>query len=53
MLLPYKGIMPSVHPDVYIAEGAKIIGRCNDCEEKLPFGLMRYCAETCTYTNRS
>lgn len=26
MLLPYKGIMPSVHPEVYIAEGAKIIG---------------------------
>ncbi|MDQ0111515.1 gamma carbonic anhydrase family protein [Paenibacillus harenae] len=26
MLLPYKGIMPSVKEQVYIAEGAKIIG---------------------------
>ncbi|MNZ73442.1 putative acetyltransferase [compost metagenome] len=26
MLLPYKGILPAVHEDVYIAEGAKLIG---------------------------
>ena len=26
MLIPYKGVMPKVHDDVYIAEGAKIIG---------------------------
>ncbi|WP_028610551.1 gamma carbonic anhydrase family protein [Paenibacillus harenae] len=26
MLLPYKGILPAIHEDVYIAEGAKIIG---------------------------
>lgn len=26
MLIPYKNILPNVHPTVYIAEGAKIIG---------------------------
>lgn len=26
MLIPYKGIVPAVYPDVYVAEGAKIIG---------------------------
>jgi carbonic anhydrase/acetyltransferase-like protein (isoleucine patch superfamily) len=26
MLIPYKGVMPKIHEDVYIAEGAKIIG---------------------------
>ena len=26
MLISYKGITPNVHPSVYIAEGAKIIG---------------------------
>ncbi|MCU6708338.1 gamma carbonic anhydrase family protein [Paenibacillus sp. J5C_2022] len=26
MLLPYKGIVPAVHSDCYIAEGAKVIG---------------------------
>jgi len=26
MYIPYKGILPAVHPDVYIAEGAKLIG---------------------------
>jgi gamma-carbonic anhydrase len=25
-LFPYKGLMPSVHPSVFIADGAKIIG---------------------------
>ncbi|OBZ17555.1 gamma carbonic anhydrase family protein [Bacillus sp. FJAT-26390] len=26
MLIPYKGVMPKIHEDVYIAEGVKIIG---------------------------
>jgi Carbonic anhydrases/acetyltransferases, isoleucine patch superfamily len=26
MLLPYKGMMPAVHEDCFIAEGAKLIG---------------------------
>ncbi|HTG69870.1 MAG TPA: gamma carbonic anhydrase family protein [Candidatus Udaeobacter sp.] len=26
MLIPYKGVMPNIHEDVYIADGAKIIG---------------------------
>jgi len=26
MLIPYRGILPAVHSDVYIAEGAKLIG---------------------------
>ena len=26
MLLPYNGLMPKIHEDVYIAEGAKIVG---------------------------
>lgn len=26
MLIPYKGLVPHIHPTVYIGEGAKIIG---------------------------
>ena len=26
MIIPYKGLQPQLHPSVYMAEGAKLIG---------------------------
>ncbi|KRE54397.1 gamma carbonic anhydrase family protein [Paenibacillus sp. Soil522] len=33
MLIPYKGVMPKIHEDVYIADGAKIIGDVSIAEK--------------------
>ncbi|WP_419873725.1 gamma carbonic anhydrase family protein [Candidatus Pristimantibacillus sp. PTI5] len=33
MLIPYKGILPKIHDDVYIADGAKLIGDVSIAEK--------------------
>jgi gamma-carbonic anhydrase len=40
-LVPYKGKMPNVHPTVFIAEGAKIIGDVNiEAESSIWFNAV-------------